>query len=133
MKNTMTTKIFDTSSLLLLAGDDEKLFSQADNIVITNITLKELENIKTSFNKDASIKYAARQLLHTLDNNLEQYIIIDYLPSYEFWLQEHDIEINNDGKILAAAYHYTLAHKDCYFCTNDLALKHIASNYFRQN
>ena len=56
----MTTKIFDTSSLLLLAGDDNNLFSQADNIVITNITLKELESIKTAYNKDASIKYAAR-------------------------------------------------------------------------
>jgi len=55
------TKIYDTSSLLIKA---EELFNTNDKIVITNISLKELENIKTSTNKDSNIKYIARQLLH---------------------------------------------------------------------
>jgi hypothetical protein len=51
------TKIYDTSSLLIKA---DEIFEEEDKIVITNISLKELENIKTSANKDSSIKYAAR-------------------------------------------------------------------------
>lgn len=51
-------KYFDTSSLLLL-GDS--IFENNDfNIFITSVTLTELESIKTSINKDQSIKYAAR-------------------------------------------------------------------------
>ena len=53
----MMTKIYDTSSLLLLAED---LFETNDRIVITSITLQELEDIKVAANKDANIKYAAR-------------------------------------------------------------------------
>ena len=46
MKNIMKKKIFDTSSLLLISKD---FFEKEENpIIITNITLKELENIKTS-------------------------------------------------------------------------------------
>ena len=51
-------KIFDTSSLLLIS--DSLFEDEKNSIIITNITLKELENIKTSANKDANIKYAAR-------------------------------------------------------------------------
>lgn len=53
----MKNNFYDTSSLLLI-GD--KLFSQEDNIIISSITLKELENIKVSSNKDAQLKYTAR-------------------------------------------------------------------------
>jgi hypothetical protein len=49
------TKIYDTSSLLVLS--DDELFQPEEKIVITNITLKELENIKTSPYKDISVKY----------------------------------------------------------------------------
>lgn len=54
----MMTKIYDTSSLLLVA--DDIFDKQEEKIVITSITLKELERIKTSANKDSNIKYAAR-------------------------------------------------------------------------
>ena len=55
----MMNKYFDTSSLLLLA---DSLFDEEYdyNIFISSITLSELEHIKTSANKDASVKYAAR-------------------------------------------------------------------------
>jgi hypothetical protein len=54
---TVITKIYDTSSLLLLS---EELFKTNERIVVTSVTLQELENIKVSANKDANIKYAAR-------------------------------------------------------------------------
>ena len=51
-------KFYDTSSLLLI---DDKLFENInETIAISSITLKELENIKVSANKDTHVKYAAR-------------------------------------------------------------------------
>jgi hypothetical protein len=119
------TKIFDTSSLLLYAED---VFEKEDFILITNITLKELESIKTSINKDSSTKYTARQLLHSLDINANKYKTLFYGPQFESWLYQNDIELNNDGKILATVYHYIIKHpeEDIVFYTNDLALKKIA-------
>ena len=123
------TKIYDTSSLLIKA---EEIFNLDDKIVITNITLKELENIKTSINKDQSVKYAARQLLRQLNENSDKYTCIIYKPIFENWLRAHDIELNNDGKILATAYNYLQNHQNekCIFYTNDLALKVIAEQFF---
>ena len=60
---------YDTSSLLLKV--DELL--EEDLFAISSITLDELENIKTSANKDADTKYAARRLLHILDANPSKY------------------------------------------------------------
>ena len=70
MKMKMT--FYDTSSLLK-KGDN--LFIDEDLIAISSITLEELENIKTSANKDADIKYAARKLLHLLDTHMDFYIV----------------------------------------------------------
>ena len=120
---------FDTSSLLLLS---DSLF-EIDNIVISNISLKELENIKTSATKDANIKYAARQLLNILDQNHDKYTCCFYKPYMEDWLKEQDIEINNDGKILAAAYDYKQhLNTECCFYSNDISLKRIAENFFNE-
>lgn len=49
---------------------------------ISSITLKELENIKTSSNKDVDIKYAARKLLHMLDENSDKYETIVFKSEY---------------------------------------------------
>ena len=121
----MMTKIYDTSSLLLV-GDN--LFENDVNVVITSITLKELERIKTSANKDANIKYAARQLLHLLDENPDAYECYIYRPQMNQWLEKYDLEINDDAKILAAAYDYINMHQttSVIFYTNDLCLKKIA-------
>ena len=124
-------KIFDTSSLLLIS--DSLFEDEKNSIIITNITLKELENIKTSANKDANIKYAARQLLQKLDKNPSKYVCCFYKPYMENWLKENDIELNNDGKILAAAYHFQKDYNDeCCFYTNDISLKKIASLFFNK-
>ena len=65
------TKFYDTSSLLLIG---EKAFNEEDIVIISSITLKELERIKTSANKDFHIKYTARKLLNLLDKNSDKYI-----------------------------------------------------------
>ena len=57
----MKNNFYDTSSLLLASED---IFNSEDRVIISSITLKELERIKTAANKDSEIKYAARRLLH---------------------------------------------------------------------
>ena len=64
------TKFYDTSSLLLKGTD---LFTTEEKFAISSITLKELENIKTSANKDPEIKFAARRLLASLDEHSGEY------------------------------------------------------------
>ena len=71
-------KFYDTSSLLLKAGT---LFDDNEYFAISSITLKELEEIKTSFNKDANIKYAARRLLHDLDEHEKDYEVVVFQES----------------------------------------------------
>lgn len=122
----MMTKIYDTSSLLLSL---ETLFQNTiDKTIITSITLKELEQIKTSTNKDLSIKYAARHLLHLLDENDNKYYCQIYKTDMETIIKYYELEDNNDSKILAAALKYIDTHpeEECIFYTNDLAFKKIA-------
>jgi hypothetical protein len=62
-------KFFDTSSLLLLENITEP-------IVISSITVQELEDIKSSARKDEDVRAAARKVLHWLDNNADMYEIV---------------------------------------------------------
>ena len=115
-------KFYDTSSLLLKAGN---LFDEKAPFAISSITLKELEEIKVSFNKDADIKYAARCLLRELDEHRGEYEIKIFKESMLAPIIENDLPISNDMKILASAIGYDT------FITNDLALKSIAEIFFK--
>ena len=53
-------KFYDTCSLLKKASS---LFENNEPFVISSITLEELENIKTSTNRDNDVKYSARVIL----------------------------------------------------------------------
>ena len=130
----MTYKFYDTCSLLLKTNH---LFDEEDvKVVISSISLQELEDIKTANNKDADIKYSARKLLNILNENPE---------AYEIWVFKEDMikpilekgfdHINNDLKILACAFDYDCkAHPDeTVFVTNDLALKAIANCFFGED
>lgn len=126
-------KFYDTSSLLLIA---DKLFENTnETIAISSITLKELENIKVSANKDTHVKYAARQLLHRLNENENKYICYIYKSFMDDFLTHNGLEITNDTRILATAIFYKDENKneDFYFVTNDLALKMIASIFFKKH
>ena len=93
----MTYKFYDTCSLLLKTNH---LFDEENvKVVISSISLQELEDIKTANNKDAEIKYSARKLLNILNENPEV---------YEIWVFKEDMlkpiiekgfdHINNDLK-----------------------------------
>lgn len=129
MKNNPDVKFYDTCSLLL-AG--EKLFESEEKFVISSITLKELERIKTSANKDEDIKHSARLLLHLLEQHPDSYTTIIHKIEYEQEIEDESLDITDDTRILSDA----IACNDreytdrIIFVTNDLSLKKIANLFF---
>lgn len=119
------TKFYDTSSLLLKA---DSLFDTEEEIIISSITLKELERIKTDSRKDENIKYAARQLLTLLDNNPDKYKCQIYRThDADEIINSFDLDLTDDIRILASAVAYQLeTQSQVMFITNDRAFKHIA-------
>ena len=91
-----TYNFYDTSSLLLRAHN---LFEQDEYIVISSITLNELENIKTSTNKDLEIKFAARHILHLLEQHPEAYEVHIFNTDMLNPILEKNLSINEDTKI----------------------------------
>ena len=120
-----TRQFYDTCSLLLRAGN---LFDEPEDFIISSITLQELENIKTSTNKDDNVKFSARQLLHDLDEHFDQYLIINYQNTYAQNITQRDFELTNDTKILSCYLECVrlFPEEKIVFITNDLALKSIA-------
>ena len=123
----MISKFYDTCSLLKRVED---LFEEGVGVYISSITLKELENIKTSSNKDVDIKYAARKLLHMLDENSDKYETVVFKSEYLSPINENDLPITDDMRILACAIKCKEQNPNLIFVTNDLALKTIASIFF---
>lgn len=122
-------KFYDTSSLLLRANN---LFDDEEFFAISSITLEELENIKSSGTKDPEIKYTARKLLHSLDENRGKYDLHIFTEDMLDPIREKDLSISNDMKILATAIDYNNRIKtdEVIFVTNDLCLKFIANLFF---
>ena len=119
------TKFYDTCSLLKKV---DTLFDEG-KFAISSITLEKLENIKTSANKDPDVKYAARKLIHILDEHYDEYDLHIYTKSDGEIILEKELELNNDAKILASALTYQ-QNQDVIFVTNDLCLKTLARMFF---
>ena len=127
----MSYYFYDTSSLISSA---DSLFENDNKIVVSSITLAELENIKTS-NRDIEIKQTVQRLEKILSQNkdkFETYIFKNYMLQP---IIEADLEINNDTKILACAIDYDKeVHPDeTYFVTDDLSLSNIANLFFGED
>ena len=73
-------KFFDTNALLIL---QDEIFKLEDEIYISNITFKELENIKSSGTTDNEVKWQARNILRLLAENEDKDKIVLYKSSYE--------------------------------------------------
>lgn len=115
----MMTKFYDTCSLLQ-AG--ESIFSSGEKFYVSSITLKELERIKVSANKDADIKYSARLLLHLFEQHPEAYEVVVHSKQHENSINMYDFDVTDDTKILSDALHCPAG----IFVTNDMSLKAIA-------
>lgn len=127
----MNYYFYDTSSLILNA---DNLFEVDGKIVISSISLMELENIKTS-NKDIEIKQTVQKLTKILSDNQDKFETYLFHNSMLNPFIKEDLEINNDIRILSCAYSYDCyEHPDeTYFVTDDLSLFNIANLYFGED
>lgn len=114
---------YDTCALLT---NYQRIFQNDEEFYISDITLLELENIKTSLHKDEDIKYRARQVIHLLEDNLSKYKVIIYNKNIKKYYKKYlsSFEETNDIKIISCAL--SLKDKQIVFATNDLACKQIA-------
>ena len=118
------TKFYDTCTLLQLQED---VFATDEIFYISNITLSELENIKTSGTKDEEIRWKARKLLHLLENNKEKYNTIIYNTNTEDKIiEKFGLILNNDSRIIAQVYNLIDNNNEIEFHTADLACASVA-------
>jgi hypothetical protein len=97
-------------------------------MLITSISIKELEHIKTSSNKDIDVKNSAHKILYELEKHPDLYEIILYKESFGDKMLADGYPLNNDTKIIACAREYKNTHPEVelIFITNDLICKYIA-------
>ena len=122
----MIYKFYDTCSLLLKANH---LWDEDCHIVLSSITLEELEHIKTSINKDPDVKFAARKLIKELDEHYGEYSVVFWNNELMLELTDKSLPITNDSKIIICALNWfnNLQPGDqMTFITNDICCKQIA-------
>lgn len=117
-------KFFDTNALLYGSNG----LSELDEFYISSITIKELENIKTSSSKDDNIKYLAREVLRFLDKN-SNYKMILIKEKHRHTLREFNLNDTPDNLICACAYDVSQS-KEILFISNDLICNHVADKVF---
>ena len=124
-----TYKFYDTSSLLLKA---DTLFDSEENIVISSITINELENIKTATNKTPELRQSARHLLRAFEEHPDSYEMHLFRMDMLEPILNLGFSVTDDAKILASAIDYdkTQHPDETVFVTNDLVLSHLANLFF---
>ena len=110
-------KFYDTNALLNLG---EKAFSE--KFAIADITLRELESIKTNRNKDEEVKHKARKVAHLLDeySDLVKVIHVD----------KEDYDYPDEGILSAANITYLNNQDNFSFVTDDICCKLLARNIY---
>jgi len=118
---------YDTCSLL---NNYNVIFKNinASPFVISNITLGELEDIKTSKFKDDDVKFKAKKVIQLLNFYYGKYTIVNYEKSWDLtYIEPNPILIeNNDSRIIISAYIYANEHPDTCFITDDINCNNIA-------
>lgn len=116
-------KFYDTNSLLDL---QEAILENDSKFLISSITLKELEQIKTSGTRDEEIKWAARKVLHILTEHDDKYVIVIYNCHWDEEIKLLGYEISNDTRIVVSA---KMFDQGIIFVTSDLCCKEIAKTF----
>lgn len=122
--------VLDTSAVLNGALEDYS------NVYISSFVLSELENIKSSRNKDDSTKAMARKVIKYLAQNPYASICFEEERFCTIKTQFNYLPENNDGKIIAEAV-ILLSKYDSgtkiNFITSDLSQYNIAKQLFGNN
>jgi len=110
-------KFYDTNALLNLG---EKAFSE--KFCIADITLRELESIKTNRNKDEEVKHKARKVSHLLDEHSDLVKVIR--------VDKEDYSYPDEGILSAANIVYLNNSDNFSFVTDDICCKLLARNVY---
>ena len=113
----------DSNALLNL---QEKAFEE--EFVISQITLQEIEEIKTSAKKDHEIKYKARKVAHLLDENEDRYQVIPYINEVKEAVQKRGLDLTPDNIIVASAS--IISAFPILVVSDDINLKYISKKIF---
>ena len=114
---------FDTCTLL---NYYESIFNSTDKFAISEVTLRELESIKTSYNKSDEVKYKARQVTKLLAHNQDKYDVILMVDRIFNTLEVMELEDTPDNRIIMTATYYYQNVSHITFVTDDLCLYNIA-------
>ena len=117
-------KFYDTNVLL---GDINAIEGK---IYLSSVTLRELEEIKTSGRKDESVKFTARTVTRWLGENEDKYECVVVEDRHYKVLKKFKLPETPDNLIIACAY---LLDKKCTFVTNDMCCYNVAKNIFNLN
>ena len=113
---------YDTSAIL----NDPAILEKEDTY-LSSISLKELENIKTSRSRDEKIKYKARKAINLINEKLDKINIIVY---DNYWdarsLELTCLSDNNDSKIILTAIKLKEIDSNLKFYTSDINCKCLA-------
>ena len=118
------TLFLDTNALLNLQGSAFK-----EKFVIAQKTLEEIENIKSSAQKDGEIKWKARRVAHLLDENYGNYKVVKYSEEIIKILNNYGLTESSDNVILASAHHYNNI-EPVLVCTDDINCRFISREIF---
>jgi len=109
----------------------EKIFEDKDPFILSNITLKELEQIKTSGTRDPETKWMARNVIRLLSDNSSAFDIEIYKGHFDEELITFDLPKTDDSKIILCARE-AFIKRDCLetgvFITQDLACRKLAES-----
>ena len=120
---------YDTCSLLDNYSIIFKNISSSP-FVVSNITLKELEEIKTSRYKEDDVKFKAKRVCKLLNFYYNQYTIVNYEKDWDdVYLHSNPIlPETNDSRIIICAYVYAEKHPDLCFITTDISCNNLAKS-----
>ena len=107
-------KLYDTNALIDLY---DKIFDE--EFYVSRISLRELENIKNSINKDEETKYRARKL----SKKFQELSYMYHTVCTEF---DNDPHLGNDDKIIKAVKFLQDEGIDVVFMTNDACCYNLA-------
>ena len=123
----MEYKLFlDTNALLNLQNEAFK-----ESFVISQKTLEEIEDIKSSAKKDGEVKCNARKIAHLLDEYFGKYEIITFSNEIKEIISNMGLEPTPDNIILASAYYYNNFVFPVIVCTDDINCKFISKCIFK--
>lgn len=112
---------YDTCSLL---NNYKQIFKTVpfERFYISNITFKELESIKTAYNKDNVIKYKAKKVAQLLLDYIGMYDVVNYQKDWdETYLEPNPLLfINDDNRIIISALIQEEKDPDLVFVTDDI-------------